>query len=165
MSRRRFRSIYRIALVIPLLLAALVRVPFADGLLLHDHGDQSIHSHTVMLDDLREGDLRVAWHRHHDGIHHDHHDNKNDDSSGGENAHSLLVFVSDPAIVAGFHCVSGKVSASVRRPSTSVLPRSMLPGDSPDASRLSAAQWPSAHPLRPAFALDALLQSSHALLL
>ncbi|MCH8967450.1 MAG: hypothetical protein IID43_07200 [Planctomycetes bacterium] len=148
-----------------MILALLARVPFADGLLLHDHSDHGVHSHTVTLDDLREGDLRAVWHRHHD----DDRDDRNNDSDGGESRRagtdSLLIFVSDPANAAGIHGSSGTVIASIRPLSSSVLPRSMLPSDPTESSRFLTAPWPSARPLRPAFALDALLQSSHALLL
>lgn len=154
------------ALAIPLILAVVARVPFVDGLLLHDHGDHDIHSHVVMLDELREGDLRAAWHRHHDDIRDDDHgDDRHDDSDGGEYAELLFIFVSDPAIATGIHCSSGTVIVSIQHPSSKIVPRSMLPGDPPDASRFLTAPWPSAHPLRPPFALDALLQTSHALLL
>ena len=152
-----------------LILALLVRVPFSDGLLLHDHSDHGIHSHTVTLDDLREGDLRAAWHRYHDNIHDDgHRDGNNDgssDSDGGEYVDSLFIFVSDPAVATGIHCSSGTAIASIQHLSSKVLPRSMLPGDSTATARLSPTPWPSADPVRPACALDALLQSSHALLL
>ncbi|MEE9293685.1 MAG: hypothetical protein V3W34_01805 [Phycisphaerae bacterium] len=145
----------------PLILALLARVPFADGLLLHDHSDHGVHSHTVTLDDLHEGDLRAAWHHHHD----EDRDDRNNDTDGGEYAELLFIFVSDPANATGIHCSSGAVIASIQHPSSKILPRSMLSSDPTDASRFLAAPWPSAHPLRPACALDALLQSSHALLL
>ncbi len=153
------------ALALPLILAVVARVPFADGLLLHNHGDHDIHSHTVMLDDLRDGDLRAVWHRHHDDIPDDDNGDRHNDSDGGEHADSLFIFVNDPGIATGIHRSSGAVIASIRHRSPRVLPRSLLPGDPPDASRFMPAPWPSAHPLRPAFALEALLQSSHALLL
>lgn len=165
MSRLRFGSTCRMALAIPLIVAAVVRVPLADGLLLHDHGEQGLHSHTVTLDDLCEGDLRASWHRHHDHTHHGDHDHGNTDSDGGEYADSLFIFVNSPAIATGVHCSSDTVIASNRRPSFSVWPRSMLPSDSSNVSRFLAAPWPPAHSLRPVFALDALLQSSQALLL
>ena len=161
MSRFNIRSTCKTAVAAPLILALLARVPFADGLLLHDHSDHGIHSHTVTLDDLREGDLRAAWYRHHDEDRND----RNNDSDDGEYADLLFIFVSDPAITTGIHCSSGAVIASIQHLSSKVLPRSMLPSDPTDTYRFSAAPWPSAHPLRPAFALDALLQSSHALLL
>lgn len=161
MSRFSMRSTCKTAVAAPLILALLARVPFADGLLLHDHSDHGVHSHTVTLDDLREGDLRAAWHRHHD----EDRDDRNNDSDGGEYADSLFIFVNDPAIATGIHCSSGAVIASIQHLSSKVLPRLMLSSDPTDTYRFSAAPWPWAHPLRPACALDALLQSSHALLL
>ncbi|MCH7719477.1 MAG: hypothetical protein IH988_00605 [Planctomycetes bacterium] len=128
---------------------------------MHDHSDHGIHSHTVMLDDLREGDLRAAWYGQHDEDRND----RNHDSDDGEYSDPLFILVSDPANVMGIHCSSGAVIASIQHPSSKVLPRSMLPSDPTDTYRFSAASWPSAHPLRPASALDALLQSSQALLL
>ena len=165
MSRFNIRSTCNTTVAASLILALLARVPFADGLLLHDHGDHGVHSHTVTIDDLREGALRAAWHRHHDDIHDDDRDDRNNDSDGGEYADLLFIFVNDPATATGIHCSSGAVIASIQHLSSKVLPRSMLPSDPTDTYRFSAAPWPSAHPLRPAFALDALLQSSHALLL
>ena len=165
MSRLGIRSTSKTAVAASLILALLARMPFADGLLLHDHSDHGVHSHTVTLDDLREGDLREAWHRHHD----DDRDDGTNESDGGESRRagtdSLLIFVSDPANTTGIHRSSGAVIASIRTLSSSVLPRSMLSKDPTDSPRFLTAPWPSAHPLRPAFALDALLQSSHALLL
>ncbi len=157
MSRLSIRSTCKTAVAAPLILALLVRVPFADVLVLHDHGDHGVHSHTVTIDDLREGALRAAWHRHHD--------EESNDSDGGEYADSLFIFVNDPAIATGIHCSSAAEIATIQHLSSKVLPRSMLSSDPTDPYRFSAAPWPSAHPLRPAFALDALLQSSHALLL
>ncbi len=165
MSRFNIRSTCKTAVAASLILALLARVPFADGLLLHDHGDHGVHAHAVMLDDLREGELCAAWHGYHDDIHDDDRDDRNNDSDGGEYADSLLIFVNDPAIAAGIHCSSGAVIASIQHPSSKVLPRSMLPSDSTATARFSHTPWPSAHPLRPASALDSLLQSSHALLL
>ena len=60
---------------------------------------------------------------------------------------------------------SGVVTVSIRHASSNVFPRSMLLSDATDTCRFSAAPWPAAHALRPVCALDALLQSSHALLL
>ncbi len=165
MSRFNIGSTCNALVAAPLILALLARVPFADGLLLHDHSDHGVHSHTVTLDDLREGDLRAAWHRYHDDIHDEDRNDRNNDSDDGEFADLWFIFVSDPAITTGIHCSSSAVIASIQHLSSEVLPRSMLPSDPTDASRFSAASWPSAHPLRPASALDALLQSSHALLL
>ena len=165
MNRLSIRSTCRAAVAAPLILALLARVPFADGLLLHDHNDHGVHTHPVTLDDLRDGDLCAAWHRNHDDSHHDDRDDRNNDSDGGEYVDSLFIFVSVPATTLGIHRSSGAVIASIQHLSSKVLPRSMLSGDPPDTCGLSTAPWPSAHPLRPAFALDALLQSSHALLL
>lgn len=165
MSRLNIRSTCNAFVAAALILALLARMPLADGLLLHDHSDHGVHSHTVTLDDLREGDLCASWHRYHDDKHDDDRDDRNNDSDGGEYAEPLLIFVSDPAVAMGIHGSSGAVIASIQHPSSSVLPRSMLPSDSIASAKLSPAPWPSAHPLRPAFALDALLQSSHALLL
>ncbi len=165
MSRLNIRSTCKTAVAASLILALLARVPFADGLLLHDHSDHGVHSHAVTLDNLREGDLRAAWHRYHDGIHDDDRDDRNDDSDGGEVADSVFIFVSDPASATGIHCSSGTAIASIQHLSSKVLPRSMLSSDPAGASRSLTAPWPSAYPLRPAYALDALLQSSQALLL
>ena len=165
MSRLDIRSTCNALVAAPLILSLLARVTFADGLLLHDHSDHGIHAHTVTLDDVREGDLRAAWHRYHDDIHDDERDDRHNDSDGGEYADSLLIFVDDPAAAMGIHGSSGAVIASIQHPSSKALPRSMLPSDSTDASRFLTAPWPSAHPLRPVCALAALLQSSHALLL
>ena len=57
MSRLSIRSTCKTAVAATLVLALLARVPFADGLLLHDHSDHGVHSHAVALNDLREGDL------------------------------------------------------------------------------------------------------------
>ena len=165
MCRLCFRSTCNAWVAAPLILALLASVPFADGVLLHDHGDQGIHTHTVTRDDLCEGDLRAKWHRHHDDIPDDDHDDRNNDSGGREYAESLFIFVSDPALATGIHNSSSSVIPSNRHLSSRVLPRSMLPSDPYDAFRFMAAPWPSAQPLRPAFALDALLQTSRALLL
>lgn len=165
MRRLNIKSSCNTAVASSLIFALLARVAFADGLLLHDHSDHGIHSHTVTLDDLHEGDLCAAWHRYHDDIHDNERDDRNNDSDGGEDADSLFLFVNDPAIAASSHCSSGAVIASLQHVSSRVLPRSMLPSDPTDTCRFSAARWPSAHPLRPASALDALLQGSHALLL
>lgn len=160
------------ALVAPaLILAVLARLPIADGLLLHNHSDHGVHSHTVTLDDLRDGEQHASWHSHHDDTPDgDDNDRNNEskeskDSDSGEHTESLLIFVSDPAMALGIHCPSGAVIASMRHPSATVLPRSMLPSDSTGIARFLASTWPSAHPRRPASALDALLQSSRALLL
>ena len=161
MSRLSIRSTCKTAVAASLTLTLLAKVPFANWLLLHDHSDHGVHSHSVTLDDLREGDLRAEWHRHHD----EDRDDRNNDSDGGGYADSLFVFVNDPANPMGIHCSSGPGVASIQHLSPKVLPRSMLPSDRTDASRFSAAAWPSAHALRPGCALDALLQSSHALLL
>ena len=169
MSRLSIRSTCNAPVAAAVILAVLARVPFADGLLLHDHNDRGVHSHTVMLDDLRNNDPFAAWHRHHDDIPYDDRDDRNNDSDGDDSRRAgtdpLFIFVSDPAMATGIHCSSATVIASIQKPSSRVLPRSMLPGDPPDSSRFLTAPWPSAHPLRPACALDALLQSSHALLL
>ena len=82
MNRLCVRSTSRTALAIPLVLAVFARGPVADGLLLHDHSDRGIHSHTVTLDDLGEGAVRVAWHHHHDDSPIDDHDDGNNDSDG-----------------------------------------------------------------------------------
>lgn len=165
MNRLSIRSTGRAAVAAPLILALLARMPFADEWLFHDHSDHGVHSHTVTLDDLREGDLCASWHRYHDDSHNDDRDDRNNDSDGGEYAEPLLILVSDPVVATGTHCSSGAVTASIQHLSSTVLPRSMLPSDSIAPAKLSPAPWPSAHPLRPAFVLDALLQSSHALLL
>ena len=60
MSRFKTRSTCKALVAIPLVLALLARVPFADGLLLHDHSDHGVHAHTVALDDMRDGDLCVV---------------------------------------------------------------------------------------------------------
>ncbi len=165
MNRLSIKSTRGAAVAASLILALLARMPIADGFLLHDHNDDGIHSHTVTLDDMREGDLCASWHRYHNDSHNDDRGDRSNDSDGGECVDSLFIFVSVPATTLGIHCPSGVVIASVRHPSSRVLPRSMLPSQPPDASRFLIAPWPSAHPLRPAFALDALLQSSQSLLL
>ncbi len=165
MSRLSIRSTCKTAVAAPLILALLARAPFADGLLLHDHRDHGVHSHRVMLDDLREGGLCAAWYRYHDDIHADGRDDRNNDTDADDYADSLFIFVNDPATTMGIHCSSGTMIASIQQPSSKVLSRSMLWSDPTDTCRFSPAPWPSAHPLRPACALDALLQSSHALLL
>jgi hypothetical protein len=152
-------------MAVVLILATLARAPFAGGLVLHDHSDHGLHSHTVALDDLRDGELCTDWHHHHDGNHdHDSDDRKND-SDGDACADSLLVFVSIPANAVHSHFSSGAVFASILRSSSHASPRSMLPRDSTAIAKLSGDPWRSAHLLRPVCALDALLQSSHALLL
>ncbi len=161
MSRLRIRSMCNTLVAASLILALLARLPLPDGLLLHDHSDHGVHSHTVTLDDLREDNFLEAWHRHHD----ENREDRNNDSDGSEWADPLLIFVNDPAPARGIHGSSGTVIASIQHLPSKVMPRSMLPSDRPDASRFLVSTWPSAHPLRPAFALDALLQSSHALLL
>jgi len=165
MSRFRTKSTCNALVVAAMILAVLARVPFADGLLLHDHGDHGIHSHTVALDYLSGGDLCAEWHHYHDGIHDEDRDDRNNDSDGGEYTESMLILVGVPATAIGIRCSSSAVIASIQHPSSTVLPRSMLPSDSTATAGFSPAPWPSAHPLRPAFTLDALLQSSHALLL
>ena len=144
-----------------LVLALLARVPFADGLLLHDHSEHGVHAHTVTFDDLRDFDLREAWHRHHD----EEPDDRNNDSDVGECVDSLFIFINAPALATDVHCSSGAVLASIQQSSSKILPWSMLPSDSTATARFSRTPWPSAHPMRSDFALDALLQSSHALLL
>ena len=165
MSRFNIKSTYKTAVAAPLILALLARVAFANGLLSHDHSDHGVHSHTLTLDDLHEGNLRASWHRYHDDIHDDDRDDRNDDSDGEEYAEPLFIFVNDPATALGMRYSSNVVTASIQHPSSSVFPRSMLLSDATDTCRFSAAPWPSAHALRPVCALDALLQSSHALLL
>ncbi len=165
MSRFNIRSTYKTAVAAPLILALLARVAFANGLLSHDHSDHGVHSHAVTLDDLREGDLRASWHRYHDDIHDDDRDDTNNDSDDGAYADPLFIFVNDPATALGIHYSSGVVTASIQHASSNVFPRSMQMSDPTDTYRFSAAPWPSAHALRPGCALDALLQSSHALLL
>ncbi len=165
MSKFNIRSTYKTAVAAPLILALLARVAFANGLVSHDHSDHGVHSHAVTLDDLREGDLRASWYRYHDDIHDDDRDDRNTESDRGEYAEPLFIFVNDPATALGIRYSSGVVTASMQHPSSNVFPRSMLLSDPTDTCRFSAAPWPSAHPLRPACALDALLQSSHALLL
>ena len=161
MSRFNIRSTYRIAVSAPLMLALLARVAFANGLVSHDHSDHGVHSHAVTLDDLREGNLPASWHRYHD----DDRDDRNTELDGGEYAEPLFIFVNDPATALGIRYSSGVVTASIQHPSSNVFSRSMLLSAPTDTCRFSAAPWPSAHPLRPASALDALLQSSHSLLL
>ena len=165
MNRLSIRSTCRAAVAAALILALLARVPFADGLLLHDHSDHGVHSHTVTLDDLHEGDLCASWHRYHDDSHDDDRHDRGNDSDGGEYAEPLLILVSASATALAIPRSFGAAIASIQHPSSNVLPRSMLPSDSVVPAKFSPAPWPSAHPLRPAFALDALLQSSHALLL
>ncbi len=148
-----------------MIFALLARVLFADGLLSHDHSDHGVHSHTVTLDDLREGNLRASWHRYHDDIHDDDRDDRSNDSDGGEYADPLFIFVNGPATAMGIHYSSGVVTASIQHLSSKAFPRSMLLSEPTDTYLLSAAPRPSAHALRPASVLDALLQSNHALLL
>jgi hypothetical protein len=148
-----------------LILALQARVPFVGGLLLHDHSDDGVHSHTVTLDDMRAGDLCASWHRFHDDSHNDDRDNRSNDSDGSEYTDSLLIFVSTPATATGIHCSSGAMIASIQHLSSKVLPRSMLPSYSTSTSRFSRTPWPSTQPLRPFCALNALLQCSQALLL
>ena len=165
MSRFNIRSTCNAFVAVAMILALPARMPFADGLLLHDHSDHGVHAHSVTLDDLREGDLCESWHRYHDDSHRDDRDDQSDDLDGSEYVDSLFIFVSDPSTALGIHCQSGAVIASIQHPSSAVLARSMLPSDSAAIAGFSHTSWPSAHPLRPASALDALLQSSHALLL
>lgn len=165
MSRLSIRSTCKTAVAAPLILTLLAGVPFADGLLLHAHSDHGVHSHRVMLDDLRQGGLCASWYRYHDDTHDDRRNDRNNDTDGDDYADSLFIFVNDPATTMGIHCSSGAVIVSTQHLSPQVIPRSMLSGDPTDTYHFSAAPWPSAHPLRPAGALDALLQSSHALLL
>ena len=165
MRRFSIRSAFKTAVASSLILALLVRVPFADGLLLHDHNDQGIHSHAVALDDLRGGDLRAALHRYHDDIHNVDHHIRNNDSDGGECTGLLLIFANAPATARGIRCTSDAEIASIQHLCSKVLPRSILPSDPTDTFRLFAAASPWGHPLRPVSAIDALLQSSHALLL
>lgn len=160
MNRSSIKSNCRTAAAAFLVLALLARVPFAQGLLLHDHGDDGFHSHAVTLDDLHEGDLRAAWHRHHENTHENNREDRNNDSDGGEYAASLFIFVNDPSTALGILCSSSTMIASLRHLSSGVLPQSILPSSPSDASRR-----PLAHRRRPACALDALLQTSHALLL
>ena len=145
----------------PLILALLAGAPFADGLLLHDHSDHGVHSHRLMLDDLGQGGLGVTWDRYHDDIH----DDGRHDTDGDDSFDSLFVLLIDSATGTGIHRATGAAIASAQHHSSNVIPRSMLHSDSRDPHRCSAAPWPSAHPLRPVSALDALLQGSHALLL
>ena len=149
----------------PLILTLLAGVPFADGLLLHDHSDHGVHSHRVMLDDLRHGGLCASWYRYHDDTHDDRRNRRNNDADGDDYAGLLFIFANDSAAARGIHCSSGAVIASTQHLSPQVMPRSMLSGNPTDTYRCSAAPWPSAQPMRPGGALDALLQSSHALLL
>ncbi len=146
-----------------LVLVLLARVPSADGLLLHDHGDHGLHAHAVALDDLSGGGSRLAWHHHH------HHDDgrheKRDDTDGCEHADSLFIFVNAPATATGTHCASGAVFSPTQRFSPSASPRLIQSSDSIETRRFSVARQPCAHSLRPVSALDALLSSSHALLL
>ena len=169
MSTLNIRATCKTAVASSLVLALLVRVALADGLLLHDHSDHGVHAHAVTLDDLCEGDLRPTWHHAHDDMHDDDRDDRNNDSDGGESRRagtdSLVVFLNSPANASSIHCWSGAVIASIHQLSSTVLPRSVPSSHTPDASRFLTAPMPSAHPLRPASALDALLQSSHALLL
>ncbi len=165
MSRFNIRSTYKPAVAAALILAVLGRVPFVGGLLLHDHSDHGVHSHAVTPDDLRDGDLCAAWYRDHGDSHDDDHDDRDNDPAGDEYADPLFLFVSAPVAVMGIRCSSGAVIASIQHPSSKAWPRSMLLSDSADAYRFSATPWPLAHPLRPDSALDALLQSSRALLL
>ncbi len=150
--------------MVPLIVSVLTRLPFAEGMLLHEHGDYGLHSHAVSLDDLREGDLCAAWHHHHDGDHAPCNDNHSG-SCDTEHSDSLLVIVNHPTIATGVHNATDTVIASTLRFSSRVWSRSMPQSDPPNTRRFLTAAWPSAHPQRPAFALDALLQSSHALLL
>ncbi len=161
MGRLGIISTCKTAAAASLIFALLARLPIAGGLLLHAHSDRGIHSHAVTPNDLREGELRTSWRHHHD----DDRDDHSNESDGDECVDSLFIFVSEPAIVMGFHFSSGGVIAAVQHPSLSILPRSMLPSDPVEGSRLLNAHRPLAQPLRPAGALDALLQGSHALLL
>ncbi len=159
------RSIGRAVVASLLILAVLARAPFANGVLLHEHGVHGVHAHAVAVDDIRQVGLRAAWHRHHDDSHDEDRDDRNNDSDGGEYGDSKFLFVSVPAAALGIPCSSGSAIASIQRPPSKVFARLKLPRKQVVPSRLSLSSWPSAHPLRPAFALDALLQSSHALLL
>ncbi len=112
MNRLSIRTTGSIAVAAPLILALLARVPFADGLLLHDHSDHGVHSHTVTLDDLHEGDLRVAWHGRHDDLHDDDREDRNNDSDGGEYLEPLLIFVSASATVLAMPRSSGAATTT-----------------------------------------------------
>ena len=97
MSTLNIRATCKTAVASSLVLALLVRVALADGLLLHDHSDHGVHAHAVTLDDFCEGDLRTTWHHAHDDMHDDDRYDRNNDSDGGEHADSLFVFLNNPA--------------------------------------------------------------------
>ena len=121
MSRFNIRSTFKIAVSAPLILALLARVAFANGLVSHDHSDHGVHSHAVTLDDLREGDVRTAWHRHHD----EDRDDSNIELDAGEYADSVYLFVNHPAVAKRIRCSSGVMIASIQHLSSKALPRSM----------------------------------------
>ena len=165
MGRANIRSTCNALAAGLLILSLPMRAPFADGLLLHDHGDDGIHVHKVTPDDIRDDGLCASWHHDHGHTHDGDRHERNEDSDGGAYADPVFIVMSVPAMALGIHCSSGATVASVPHVSSKVLRWSMLPRNSQTSGTLSPALRPSAHPLRPAFALDALLQTSHALLL
>lgn len=165
MNRFNLRSTCQIAVAVPLILALLASMPFSHGLLLHDHSDHGVHTHTVTIDDLNEGDSHASWHRHDYDIHDDEDNDERHDSDDGERTDPLFIFMNAPALAASIHGSSGAVLASSQYRSSKVLPRSMVPSHLTATAQRSPTPRLSAHSLRPAFALDALLQSSLALLL
>lgn len=144
-----------------LVFVLLARVPFVDGSLVHGHGYHGVHSHTVTLADPCEHDP-------HSTTHHRHNEDRgdgNNDSAGGERTDSWFIIVNAAAVASGVHRSSSAVIAKLVHPCSKVRPRLMTPGGLTDFGSFSSATCPSVRALRPVLALDALLQSSHALLL
>ncbi len=163
--RRSIHKTYGGPVATALVVALLARVTSADVVLLHDHGEEGFHSHAVTLDDLHGSDLSVDWHSHHDDIPDDQHDNSEDGSRRSEHAEPLVIFVNAPAVATGVFGSFGSSLASMCHASFRAMPRSTRQSDRPSPSRFLPAPFHTAPPLRAAFALDALLQSSGALLL
>lgn len=171
MGRLQYISTCRRPVTGGLILTVLVMTPFADGVLLHEHNDQGIHSHAVTHDDLHVGDLSAAWRHHHDHSHdgcphdadnnHQHSDKNTDD----ENGDSTFIFMNGLVNATRVRCSSGAVIASVQHAFSRELPRSILLRDMTASTRFIPGPWLSAQPLRPTCAVDALLQTSQALLL
>lgn len=165
MNRLSIKSTSKAVVAASLILALLARLPFAEGFLLHDHSDRGVHSHAATPDDLRDGRLHEAWHRYHGNIQDDDGDDRNSESGGDDRSDFMFILVSDPANTTRIHSSSSAVIASIRHLASKARPRSMLSSGPTDSWRIAAAPWPLAPSLRPACALDALLLSSHALLL
>lgn len=161
MSRLSNKSTGKMTVAAPLILALLAGAPFANGLLLHDHSDHGVHSHRLMLSDLGQVGLGATWDRYHDDIH----DDDRNDPESNDSFDSLFVLLIDSATGSGIYRSTGAVVSSVQRLSSRVVPQSMPHSDLRDPYRFSTSPCPSARPLHPVSALDALLQGSHALLL